>query len=302
LKSKKRWPGFEEGRHQVLPGAAAGPGGIGGATAPHGPPDSNEGQMSIVNEALKKASRAKDRTEQRKFFQQEQWVLSVTALKWRRSLLYGGVTSAIIVIAVFSWWALQKLPISQKGLTLTGGAIHTLAPSLASMPKTSALQPDISETQASKISDHYQRGLAHYNEKRFNEAEKQFTAILAVDPNQAVAHNNLGLVYHAQGRDKEAVIEYLAALRINPSLAEAMNNLGLLYDQQGRAEEAVNLYERALKINPDYSEAHLNYAIILERLGYLEEARKHYQSFLSLAPGNLGDVVASVQARLPNLP
>ena len=258
--------------------------------------------MSIVNQALKKASRAKDQTDRQKFSRQEQWVLAVTALNWKRPLLYGGVTSAIIVIAVVSWWAQQKLPISQKGLNLIRGAIYTPAPSLASMPKTSALQPEVSETQAAKIYDHYQRGLAHYNEKRFKEAEQEFTAILAVDPSQAVAHNNLGLVYHAQGRDKEAVIEYLAALRINPSLAEAMNNLGLLYDQQGRAEEAVNLYERALKINPKYSEAHLNYAIILERLGYLEEARKHYQSFLSLAPGNLGDVVASVQARLPNLP
>jgi tetratricopeptide (TPR) repeat protein len=75
-----------------------------------------------------------------------------------------------------------------------------------------------------------------------------------------------------------------------------------LYDQQGRAEEAVSLYDRALKIKPDYSEAHLNYAIILERLGYLEEARKHYQRFLFQPPSDLGDVVASVQARLPNLP
>ncbi|MCI0527851.1 MAG: tetratricopeptide repeat protein [Nitrospira sp.] len=253
--------------------------------------------MSIVNEALKKAAKAKDKKAKEKFSRQEPWVLTITTLQWKKPLLYGGVAVVVLAVGLVGWWALQKAPPSQQGLALLEGKIRVPIPSSASLSESTNLQ-----SQSSKIFDHHQKGLAYYHEKRFKEAEEEFLAILTLDPNHAVAHNNLGLIYYAQGKGQEAALEYLSALRIDPNFAEAMNNLGLLYDQQGRAEEAMSLYDRAVKIKPDYIEAHLNYAIILERLGYLEEAKRHYQRFLSQAPSDLGDVVMSVQARLPNLP
>jgi tetratricopeptide (TPR) repeat protein len=255
--------------------------------------------MSIVNEALKKAAKAKDRKEKQKKPRQDQWMLTLTSWNWKRPVFYGAVTAIAFVMVITFWVGLQRqeIPINQKGLTLAGGKIYTPNASLTSIPK-----PSRAESQTPSISDHYLRGLTHYREKRYKEAEQEFLAILTQDPNQAVAHNNLGLIYHSQGRSQKAVLEYLAALRIDPNLSETLNNLALLYDQQGRADEAMSLYDRALKIKPDYSEAHLNYAVILERLGYLEEARGHYQRFLFQPPSDLGDVVVSVQARFPNLP
>ncbi len=253
--------------------------------------------MSIVNEALKKAAKTKDKKAREKVSRQEPWVLTLTSLQWKKPLFYGGVAAAVLVIGLVVWWAVQKVPPGHQGLALSEGKIHIPISSPVLLSKSTDLQPS-----SSKIFDHHQKGLADYHEKKFKEAEEEFLAILALDPNHAIAHNNLGLIYYAQGKGQEAALEYLSALRIDPNFAEAMNNLGLMYDQQGRAEEAMSLYDRAVKIKPDYFEAHLNYAIILERLGYLEEAKRHYQRFLSQAPSDLDDVVASVQTRLPNLP
>ncbi len=253
--------------------------------------------MSIVNEALKKAAKAKDKKAGHQVSRQEPWVLTLTTLQWKKPILYVEITAVVLVIGLVGWWALQKGSPSQQGLALSQGKIHAPISSPASLPKSTNLQ-----SSSSKIFDHHQKGLAYYHEKKFKEAEEEFLAILSLDPNHAVAHNNLGLTYYAQGRGQEAALEYLSALKIEPNFAEAMNNLGLLYDQQGRAEEAMSLYDRAVKIKPDYVEAHLNYAIILERLGYLEEAKRHYQRFLSQAPSDLNDVAVTVQARLPNLP
>ena len=253
--------------------------------------------MSIVNEALKKAAKTKDKKERQKTPQQEQWVITITSWNWKKALLYGVGSTAVVVLGITAWFVLQKFPTQQKALSLKGGKIYTPQASLAVSSKPSKVEPP---TQT--LSDHDQKGLAYYHEKKYKEAEQEFLAILTQDPNQAVVHNNLGLVYHAQGRIQEAIVEYLTALKIDSNFPEAMNNLALSYDQQSRPEEAVSLYDRALKIKPDYSEAHLNYAIILERLGYLGEAKKHYQQFLSQPPSDLGDVVASVQARLPTLP
>jgi tetratricopeptide (TPR) repeat protein len=253
--------------------------------------------MSIVNEALKKASKAKNKKEKRKFPRQELGVLTFASRHWKRPLIYGGTAVAVLFFGLLSWWIFKGTSDSPKNQALPAGQMHIPTQNAVLTPDASVLQ-----SQATRIFDHYQKGLAHYREKKFNEAEQEFLAILAQDPNQAVAHNNLGLVYHAQGKEKQAVLEYLSAMKIDPNSAETMNNLGLLYDQQGRAEEAVGLYDRALKIKPGYSEAHLNYAIILERMGYLEEAKRHYQSFLSKPPTDLGDVVMTVQSRLPHLP
>jgi tetratricopeptide (TPR) repeat protein len=251
--------------------------------------------MSIVNEALKKAAETKDKKERQKTPQQEQWVIAITSWNWRKALLLG--STAVLVLGIALWWTLQKLPTQQKAVNVKGGKIFAPEASLIDPPKPSKV-----ELPALNQSDHGQKGLAYYYEHKYKEAEQEFLAILTLDSNQAVVHNNLGLVYHAQGRIQDAIVEYLTALKIEPNFPEAMNNLALSYDQQSRSEEAVSLYDRALRIKPDYSEAHLNYAIILERLGYLGEAKKHYRQFLSQPPSGLRDVVASVQARLPTLP
>jgi tetratricopeptide (TPR) repeat protein len=253
--------------------------------------------MSIVNEALKKAAKAKDKKSRQQLSRQEPWVLTLTALQWKKPILYAEIAAVVLVIGLVGWWALQKESPHQQRMTLSEGKIRIPISTPATLPKSTDLP-----SSSSKIFDHHQKGLSYYHEKKFQEAEGEFLAVLSLDPNHAVAHNNLGLTYHAQGRRQEAALEYLSALKIEPSFAEAMNNLGLLYDQQGRADEAMSLYDRAVKIKPDYFEAHLNYAIILERLGYLAEAKRHYQRFLSQAPSDLDDVVMNVQARLPNLP
>lgn len=254
--------------------------------------------MSIVNEALKKAAKAKDKKNNQKISRQDPWILSVTTLNWNKPLWYGGAALFFAILAVVSWWALQNLSDKQE-MTVAHSPDRTV---LSISPgKILTAQPETTKPQPSKVAEHYQKGLAYYRENRLNEAEQEFLAVISEDPNHAAARNNLGLIYYTQGRDQEALREYLEALKINPAFPEAMNNLGLVYDQQGHTERAASLYQRALTLKPDYSEAHLNYAIILDRLGYLEEARRHYQKFLSDAPRDLEGLVASVQARLPSL-
>jgi tetratricopeptide (TPR) repeat protein len=168
--------------------------------------------MSIVNEALKKAAKAKDKKTKQQTSRGEPWVLTLTTLQWKKPILYAEITAAVLVIGLVGWWTTQKGPSHQQRMASPQGEIHASISSPASLPKAPNLQ-----SQSSKIFDHHLKGLAYYHEKKFKEAEEEFLAILALDPNHAITHNNLGLTYYAQSKRQEAALEYLSALKIEPN-------------------------------------------------------------------------------------
>ena len=48
---------------------------------------------------------------------------------------------------------------------------------------------------------------------------------MRINPNNAIAHNNLGVVFARKGNHKEAVFQFSEAIRIDPDYAGAYNNL-----------------------------------------------------------------------------
>jgi Flp pilus assembly protein TadD len=53
-----------------------------------------------------------------------------------------------------------------------------------------------------------------------------------LNPNNALAHNNLGYGLFKKGDGDGAITEYREALRLNPNYAEAHVNLGLALGQK----------------------------------------------------------------------
>jgi superkiller protein 3 len=66
-------------------------------------------------------------------------------------------------------------------------------------------------------------------------AAAAFQRALELDPNYALAHNNLGIVLEAQGKRPEALRQYRLALDANPDYEDARFNLQRL--QTPKAEE-----------------------------------------------------------------
>jgi Flp pilus assembly protein TadD len=73
---------------------------------------------------------------------------------------------------------------------------------------------------------------------------------LEIQPNYAMAHNNLGSALAHQGRCDEAFTEYQKALELQPNLVLAHDNLGDLLATRGQYPEALVHYRKALEIQP----------------------------------------------------
>ena len=109
----------------------------------------------------------------------------------------------------------------------------------------------------------YSLGRCYYSKSRFVDAGKMFQLVLAIDPTQLKAEENLGLVYDATNHPQEAE----AALRKAASWSSAGGkdewpylDLGNFLLEQNRPQEALAPLQNAVHIRPDSAIAH-------ERLG-----------------------------------
>lgn len=111
--------------------------------------------------------------------------------------------------------------------------------------------------------EHYQQGLAYYEENRLEEAAKEFEAAAELNPDHVETHNYLGSVYFLQGKPADAVEAFHQALQRDQNHAESHLNLGLVYQETGKSAEAVKEFETYLELDP-------NSGIASEVKGFIE--------------------------------
>lgn len=84
------------------------------------------------------------------------------------------------------------------------------------------------------------------------QAEKNLSTALALDPVHPVANNELGLIYRQAGKFEEARAAYELVTENHPDFAAAMINLGVLCDLYIHDFEcALEQFERYLALNPN---------------------------------------------------
>jgi tetratricopeptide (TPR) repeat protein len=115
-------------------------------------------------------------------------------------------------------------------------------------------------------------GIALGKQKKYDEAMAHYAAALKLDPDSAVAHNNLARILHTLGRLDEAEHHYRAALEIDPKLELAHNNLGILLIQRGNLVEGTKELREALRLKPGNAETQFNLALALNQQAQWDEA------------------------------
>ncbi|MBR0654118.1 tetratricopeptide repeat protein [Plastoroseomonas arctica] len=127
-------------------------------------------------------------------------------------------------------------------------------------------------------------GLAHLRAGRLEEAETQFRAAAAADPDNAPAHATLGTIIAARGRTAEAEPHLRTALRLQPNDPDALGNLGNALRQLCRMDEAEASLRSALRLRPAYPSALANLALVLRDTGRVPEAEVCLRQALHLQP------------------
>ncbi len=136
----------------------------------------------------------------------------------------------------------------------------------------------------------YFLGRAYYTRSRIAEARKAFSTVLALDPRDAKAENNLGLIFESEAQPDAAMEAYRKAIawqeqslrpREQPYL-----NLGSLLMEQSRLDEAIPLLEKGVELAPGDPTGHLKLGTANLRLQRLAAAQRELEKAVQLAPND----------------
>jgi len=116
------------------------------------------------------------------------------------------------------------------------------------------------------------------------DAELRFREFLLQYPGYPGAHVNLAIIFVNRGDEKAAEDSLTDALIIDPDHAVALNQLGMLLRRQGKFQEAESAYLKAVTASPEYAFAHYNLAVLNDLyLQRLDTALAHYERYQELA-------------------
>jgi len=116
------------------------------------------------------------------------------------------------------------------------------------------------------------RGLAFYQEKKFELAMADYNAALALNPSYARAYDAKGQIYLEMGAFDKAVESHINAIRINSVGAKSFFLLGNVYDVKKDYAKAVKYYDMAIRLKHDYDKVFINRGIIFAKNGDLDKA------------------------------
>jgi len=140
---------------------------------------------------------------------------------------------------------------------------------------------------------HYNLSLALDRLADFPSERKELARTVELNPNLAVAQNQLGLLALRSGQQADAERRFRKTLAIDPRFSEAQSNLGVLYSQQGKNAEAAALFQQAIKNDPRYAKAYINLGLLMAQQGAFSEAEQQFRTAIGV-DANYPDAYAAL--------
>jgi len=144
-------------------------------------------------------------------------------------------------------------------------------------------QPAVTEKQLS-ASEYFERGNRHGNAGRYDEAIRDYTEAIRLNPQFANMYYNRGFAYYNKGEYDRAIADFNEAIRLNPQFVEAYYNRGLAYYNKGNYDRAIADYNEAIRFNPQLSEAYYNRGVAYYKKGNYDRAMADFNEAIRLNP------------------
>jgi tetratricopeptide (TPR) repeat protein len=125
-------------------------------------------------------------------------------------------------------------------------------------------------------------GLLQEQRGWYEEAARDFSRAVELEPNNGEAWNRLAAAYTSTNRLAEAIAIYEKAVQAQPNYYVPYIDFGLFYYYRGSFKEAEQLFRRVITIAPGLAKGHMCLGLALKGLGRLEEAERSLIASLRL--------------------
>jgi len=124
---------------------------------------------------------------------------------------------------------------------------------------------------------HFNKGQAFYEERRFEDAERELEEAYLLRPRDQRVLNLLGLVYFKQEKLEKAEEVYRKLAAESPDASTLFHNLGLIHFKLNRLEEAEAAFSKALELSGNNPKINFYLGNIYERLQRFQDAIYQYR-------------------------
>lgn len=131
---------------------------------------------------------------------------------------------------------------------------------------------------------HVKTGNVFVAQRKFDRALAEFQQATILDPDYAIAFNNLG---EAQGELRQysrALETFNRAVALDPKLSRARYNIGITYGRLGNLRYAEFVFRLLVRDRPDYDLGYDGLAVTLSKSGRARDAISFHQKAISLSP------------------
>lgn len=125
-----------------------------------------------------------------------------------------------------------------------------------------------------------------FDNKNFNQAEKFYLKIAAIDPKNTKIYEKLGVIYLEQKNFIDAKEAFLEATRLDSKNALWFNNLGLSLYNLNRFSESIKAYRKSLALDNSKAIRFFNLGLAYEAVGKFKKALNSYKRAAAIEPEN----------------
>lgn len=145
-----------------------------------------------------------------------------------------------------------------------------------------------STDSAKAVRDHYQRAQAALRANDPVTAEKEFRAVIAVDPKNPGAHTGIGILAMGRGDWHAASDAFRSALSAQPSFTQALALLGICQKRMGDPSARASLEKAFQKLDEKYLRVQVGMELsgLYEQQGDMEAAASFMRKLIEVDPEN----------------
>ena len=178
----------------------------------------------------------------------------------------------IFYILVNAWLALTAN--GNRGWLKTAGYGWIVACGLLCLVQVRIWKDTVSVISNAIDNGYYQQGMMYFARGvefgdlgKSQDAIKDFTSALAINPEMRDAYKFRGSLYAQAGQIDLAMADLEKYLQMDPSDVVTWNNMGMIYMRQNRLPEALNAFTKTIELKPDAAISYQNRAKIYEMMG-----------------------------------
>ena len=132
--------------------------------------------------------------------------------------------------------------------------------------------------------DYFRRGFRASSEGHTQEAVKEYSKAIELDPSFASAYHNRVILYNNLGEHPKSLEDYSKAIELNPTYVFVYNSRGNLYRVLGEQQKALEDYNKAIELDSSYAHAYNGRGNVYFDLGEQQKALDDYNKAIELDP------------------